>query len=124
MSAEEVAATAVVENARMELLRGLAQAEDSHEVRYAESARRKAAGERDDPDWWPTHYPLFCGVWQNEAADIRLAVRECERLGFVEAARSALDRAVGGPMVRITPAGYAWIRAHDALGEIAQEGAR
>lgn len=119
--------TQVVENARLELLRALASFHD-----WLEGKRAKDVAE-GKPDFWPTHTPLLEGEWQNDAADIILAYEECLKLDHVDGnplhtdGNSAAARIVaavrGGRewMVRITPAGYAWIRAHDLVGEVQQE---
>jgi hypothetical protein len=106
--------TIVVENARLELLRGLAAAEDHHQARINDPAE-------EHPEFWPTHYPLFCGEWANAASDIILAAEESAKLGHIELHKTTFP--LMERMVRITPAGYAWIRAHDAIGEAAQEAA-
>lgn len=116
----------VVQNARLELLRLLALLDDTGREQQA------AAAAEGRPCYWPSHTPLFEGEWQNAREDIILAAREAAALGHVEwhalhASADPTDKLIanlrGGRewMIRITPAGYAWIRAHDMLGEIAQE---
>lgn len=100
--------TVVVENARLELLRSMA---DTADVLRGCVAR----GEMSDWDGWS---PLFEDLAQNDADDIRLAARECAALGHIE-----LSVDEGEYAVRLTDAGYTWIRARDAKGEAAQEGA-
>lgn len=114
--------TRVNENARLEVMRLLAQLEDLGR----------------DHEHWPEFTPLFeCeadegGGWENDREDIILAVQEAVKLGHMEAhaLHESTDRLNqimanlrGGRewMVKLTPAGYAWIRAHDAIGEARHE---
>jgi len=109
--------TILIPNARLELLRSLASAEEL----YEQSAAEDMAAHGDV--YSPTHYPLFCGEWANTREDIEIAAREASRLGDIELIESGLLRLMdNGPMVRITPQGRAWIAAELLLGEAAQEG--
>lgn len=107
--------TVVKENARLELLRCFAFLQDFGE----------------DKEHWPEWHPLFEGEWENKNEDIILALSECTALGHMENralhAGDSLDRMManirGGRdwMVKITPAGYSWIKSHDVIGEAQQE---
>ena len=98
--------TVVVANARLELLRGLAAAEDHHQEIVNDPTQ-------EHPEYFPTHYPAWCGEWRNSREDILVAIKEAAALGEIEAVwpREAVDRKLMGPMLRITPQGYAAIRA-------------
>lgn len=118
------AASKVNENARLELMR---LAASLHEI---------AIGKEDWPEW----FPLFeCeadedGGWENDREDIILGMQEATKLGHLENralhAGDRVDRVIaalrGGRewMVRLTASGYAWIKAHDAIGEAQQEVSR
>ena len=124
MSETTMHETTVVENARLELLRLAAMLEDMGR----------------GCEHWPVWFPLFeCEAdggpgsgYKNDREDIIVALREAVALGQLEScalheSADPLDRYIanlrGGRewMVRLTPAGYDWIRAHDAIGEAAQE---
>jgi hypothetical protein len=117
--------TQIALNARLELLRRYAWVRD-----YIRELNAKlGAGEvRYDED-----SPLHADPWQNADEDIQLAADEAVKVGQLEClgSRKLIARhpktGVGlyaegpGKLYRITDAGYDWIRAHDALGEVAQE---
>lgn len=96
----DIAATVVIPNARLELLRAFAWC-------------RETFNQPGDP----RHFPLDAGDWKNTPEDIWLAARECAAIGEIELA----EVPVVGAMVGITDKGYAAIRVHDAVGESAQE---
>jgi hypothetical protein len=101
--------TKVVENARLELLRSQVETQDA-------LTRAVEQGHLSRWDGWS---PLHEDFAQNSPEDFRLAARECAALGHLE-----LHTDDEGDMyVKITPQGYDWIRAHDLIGETAQESA-
>lgn len=121
------ALTKVCENARLELLRGLASWVD---------CRARLHKQYPDEEMWQgeryTFAPLFVGEWENSRADILLAAKECAALGEIEIAGRPDVKdmpvhvwdsivALEGAPVRITDKGYDWIKARDAIGEAEQE---
>jgi hypothetical protein len=106
--------TIVVAKARTALLECLAYIADLTTRREAEAEAGVidiATGRSWTPGMMPTHVPLFVEDWRThglDPEDIHLAARECTKLGEIEYNDSG--RHPNGPMVRITPAGYAWIR--------------
>ena len=98
--------TVVNENARLELLRSMAE---THDVLSAMTER----GELNWNGWTPLHEDFA----ENNEEDFRLAARECAALGLIDL---HIDDE-GDYAVRLRPAGYDWIRAHDAIGEAMQE---
>lgn len=112
--------TAVIVNARLELLRNYATMRD---------LVRKANSQMALPEELQTEEaPLFAGRWNNNRDDIRLAAKEAVSLGQLKYVGEYV--AIGpfriygeGGLYTITDAGYDWIRAHDALAELRQEGA-
>jgi hypothetical protein len=110
--------TEVRENARWELLRCLALIRD-------EFPKLKLDG--------TMHVPLYEGEWQNSKDDIWLAAQEAGKLGDIEfhdlnrstdpATRFIVRTLRDGrdAMVRITDQGYGVVKAHDLLGEVAQD---
>lgn len=105
--------TTVVANARLELLIPLARVEDMttiHQEAEAAGVVSIRTGGPIPPGCWPTHVPLFVGEWCSSHEDIELAARECTLLGEIE--YNNTGHHPNGPMVRITPKGYAWIRSH------------
>ncbi len=83
----------IVEGARLDLLRMLAFMDD-----FA----------RDKGPHFPKFFPLFEDEWDHSDDDILLAAREARALGQVEFYAES-------EMAKITPAGYAVIRAHDVI---------
>jgi hypothetical protein len=106
--------TTLIVNARLELLRSLADCEDFSQWRIEQM---KAEGR--DPACWPTHAPLFIGPFENGEDDILIAAKEAAANGDI--LFNDRGQHPNGPMVRVTPKGYAWIRAHDLIGEMEQE---
>lgn len=104
MAIDEMPDTVVNENPRLELLRALAE--------WRETEPKLAA----QFGWEPGKYasvPLGEYEWRNPWDLVVLAARESAAIGHITKV---------GEMVAITDAGYAWIQAHDALGEATQEG--
>src|SRR5687768_17397194 len=101
------------EAVRLNILRGLAAFRDFE---------RKLPESRDAA--WPTHTPLL-GVLapeDREAPDdvLLLAARESVAMGWLDG--NAVQTPFGPDMmVRLTDAGYDYIRAHDMVGEVRHE---
>jgi hypothetical protein len=109
--------TVIVGNARLELLRGLAFYRDFHERMV-----REAGWESDFCRCVPLDEAE--NEYENDYADIRLAARECAAVGEIErhyADNYSVRLLFPDGVVAITDLGYARIKAHDAMGEAAQE---
>lgn len=104
-----------MEGPRLSLLRNLAALRD---------------WEARNPDMvdehWPTHTPLFgAAEWSYDADAMKLAAREAAAIGHIDATTlTGVPAAMFGCMIRITDAGYDYIKAHDAIGEAEQEVSR
>lgn len=110
----EIPETVVNENARLELMRCLADFRDWLEKWNKENGREPG---------YLRFVPLFEEEWKNSEEMIRLAAREARALGHVEYTVNTEAFFGLSEMIAITDAGYAWIRSRDAVGEVAQEGA-
>lgn len=122
--------TEINESARLDLLRALAQLEDAVQRENRDAAEGVIDLSTKRPaiaGCWPTHLPLFDCEWNHSPDDMELAMREAAKLGHVEfnalhTANSEPARLIaslhGGRefMVRITPAGHAWITARSLGG--------
>lgn len=102
----------VDERPRLTLLRSLASLRDYE---------RKHGYDKDE--YWPKFTPLFgATTWPYDADDMVLACRESEKLGHIEVkGLVGTERVLFGWMLRITDAGYDYIRARDLVGEVRQE---
>jgi hypothetical protein len=119
----DVPQTIVNENARLELLRCLAEYRDFRAACGAKIKQGTGGAEL------PEYVPLFVPEWTNDRADILLAATEAGKLGDILLAHYGGDpggrmlEALQGPVVCITDQGYDWIRARDLVGEDVQEAA-
>lgn len=102
----------VHEGARLALLRCGAFMRD-----YADA--KKLA---NDP-YWPTHFPLYAAgeEWGFEDDVMWLAAEEAVKLGQCEGNPTPPDYPLRDFILRITDAGYDFIKAHDMIGEVRQD---
>ena len=102
------------ERCRLSLLRMLADLRD-FEV---------ATGRYTNPDW-PTHVPLFSATTEAERGypdDLcLLAAKEATAMGHIDGKMCRVLPGFSDFFMRITDEGYAYIRAHDIVGELEQE---
>lgn len=128
----ETTMTRIAENARLELLRRWALWRDM--VPRMKELAPQVEWERPQPLGAGYLNPeRSCGngkeddLYDNKWEDIVLAARECAAIGHLELHgrdRESLgwwDSQAGNWCVKITDAGYDWIKAHDAIGESRHE---
>lgn len=102
------------EQCRLSLLRLLAELRD-----FA-----VATGRDKNPDW-PSHVPLFSATTQEERSypdEMCLrAAKEATAMGHIDGKMCHIGTHFADFFMRITDAGYAYIKAHDLAGEVEQE---